>query len=123
MGICYKELGQLATARTFFMRAAEIDKNWGLPYIYEATLYQAAVQRCGTFDFMDKIVLQLAVDTYRRAKTIDPSVAAIADEAIKSLASSVPTKEDYFFRKLKSGTVIKIEGRCYNWIGKSVTVP
>lgn len=123
MGICYKELGQLTTARTFFYRAAEVDKSWGLPYIYEATLYQAAVQKCGTFDFMDKVVLQLAVDTYRRAKSIDQSVASIADEAIRSLSSSVPTKEDYFFRKLKSGTAIKIEGPCYNWIGKSITVP
>ncbi|MEJ5306312.1 MAG: tetratricopeptide repeat protein [Ignavibacteria bacterium] len=123
MGICYKELGQFATARNYFYRAAEIDKNWGLPYIYEATLYQAAVQKCGSFEFMDKVVLQLAVDTYRKAKSIDPSVANIADDAIKSLANSVPTKEEYFFRRLKSGTVIKIEGPCYNWIGKSITVP
>ncbi len=123
IGICYKELGQLPTARVWFQRAAEVDKTWGLPFIYEATLYQAAVQRCGTFEFMDKIVLQLAVDTYRKAKSIDPGVASIADDAIKSLSNSVPTKEDYFFRKLKSGTVIKIEGSCYNWIGKSVTVP
>lgn len=123
IGICYKELGQLSTARTFFYKAADIDKNWGLPYIYEATLYQAAVQKCGSFDFMDKVVLQLAVDTYRKAKSVDPNVASIADDAIKSLASSIPTKEDYFFRKLKSGTVIKIEGNCYNWIGKSITVP
>lgn len=123
IGICYKELGQFATARTYFYKAAELDKNWGLPYIYEATLYQAAVQKCGSFDFMDKVVLQLAVDTYRKAKAIDPSVANLADEAIKSLANSVPTKEEYFFRRLKSGTVIKIEGPCYNWIGKSITVP
>lgn len=123
MGICYKELGQFATARTYFNKAAEIDKNWGLPYIYEATLYQAAVQKCGSFEFMDKVVLQLAVDTYRKAKSIDPSVANIADEAIQSLSNSVPTKEEYFFRRLKSGTTIKIEGPCYNWIGKSITVP
>ncbi|MGB9664852.1 MAG: tetratricopeptide repeat protein [Ignavibacteria bacterium] len=123
MGICYKELGQFATARTYFYKAAEVDKNWGLPYIYEATLYQAAVQKCGSFDFMDKIVLQLAVDTYRKAKSIDPGVANIADEAIQSLSNSVPTKEEYFFRRLKSGTVVKIEGPCYNWIGKSITVP
>lgn len=123
IGICYKELGQYSQARTYFYRAAEIDKNWGLPFIYEATLYQAAVQKCGTFEFMDKVVLQLAVDTYRKAKSVDPSVASIADDAIKSLSSSVPTKEEYFFRRLKSGTTIKIEGPCYNWIGKSVTVP
>ncbi len=123
MGICYKELGQLSTARTFFYRAAELSKNWGLPYIYEATLYQTAVQKCGTFEFMDKVVLQLAVETYRKAKSIDPNVASLADDAIRSLSGSVPSKEEYFFRRLKPGTVIKIEGPCYNWIGKSITVP
>lgn len=123
IGICYKELGQLSTARNFFYRAAEVDRNWGLPYIYEATLYQTAVQKCGTFEFMDKVVLQLAVDVYRRAKSVDAGVTSIADDAIRSLANSVPTKEEYFFRRLKSGTVIKIEGPCYNWIGKSITVP
>lgn len=123
LGICYKELGQFSTARTYFYRASELSKDWGLPYIYEATLYQTAVQKCGTFEFMDKVVLQLAVDTYRKAKSIDSSVAVLADDAIRSLSGSVPTKEEYFFRRLKPGTIIKIEGPCYNWIGKSITVP
>lgn len=123
IGICYKELGQFSTARNYFYQAAELSKGWGLPYIYEATLYQAAVQKCGSFEFMDKVVLKLAVDTYAKAKAIDPSVASLADDAIRSLSNSIPTKEEYFFRKLKSGQTIKIEGNCYNWIGKSITVP
>ena len=45
-----------------------------------------------------------------------------AADRVNALANSVPTKEDYFFRKLKNGDVIKIEGRCYDWIGKSITV-
>lgn len=123
IGICYKELGQFSTARNYFYQAAELSKGWGLPYIYEATLYQAAVQKCGSFEFMDKVVLKLAVDTYAKAKALDPSVAPLADDAIRSLSNSIPTKEEYFFRKLKSGQTIKIEGNCYNWIGKSITVP
>lgn len=123
IGICYKELGQFSTARNYFYQAAELSKGWGLPYIYEATLYQAAVLKCGSFEFMDKVVLKLAVDTYAKAKAIDPSVASLADDAIRSLSNSIPTKEEYFFRKLKSGQTIKIEGNCYNWIGKSITVP
>ncbi len=123
IGICYKELGQLSTARTFFYKAAEIGNGWGLPYIYEATLYQTSVQRCGTFEFMDKIVLKLAQETYAKARSVDPSIAQMANEAISNLNSSIPTKEEYFFRKYRSGQTIKIEGSCYNWIGKSITVP
>ncbi|MBM4174785.1 MAG: tetratricopeptide repeat protein [Ignavibacteria bacterium] len=123
IGICYKELGQLSTARTFFYKAAEVGNGWGLPYIYEATLYQTAVQKCGSFEFMDKIVLKLAQEIYMKARSVDPNVTAMANEAISNLNSSVPTKEEYFFRKYRSGQTIKIEGNCYNWIGRSVTVP
>lgn len=123
IGICYKELGQLATARNFFYKAADIEMGWGLPYIHEAALYRTAVERCGTFDFMDKVVLKLAQDTYYRAKSVDASVTVLANEGINSLNGSVPSKEEYFFRKYRSGQTIKIEGSCYNWIGKSITVP
>lgn len=51
---------------------------------------------------------------------MDPSLD-MARERINALAGAVPTKEDYFFRKLKSGDTIPIT--CVGWIGKSVTVP
>jgi len=35
----------------------------------------------------------------------------------------VPSQEDWFFNKKKSGDVIPITGDCFGWIGKSVTVP
>lgn len=123
IGICYKELGQLSTARNFFYKAAEVGNGWGLPYLHEAALYRTTVDRCGTFDFMDKVVLKLAQDTYNRAKSVDASVTAMANEGINSLNNSVPSKEEYFFRKYRTGQTIKIEGSCYNWIGKSITVP
>jgi len=72
---------------------------------------------------MDKCVYQLAVDTYRKAVNIGGSSAANARERIQALANSVPQKEDYFFRKLRSGSEVKIEGACYNWIGKSIIIP
>jgi tetratricopeptide (TPR) repeat protein len=123
IGICYKELGQFATARNFFYKAAEIGSGWGLPYLHEAALYRTAVDKCGTFEFMDKVVLKLAQDIYYKAKSVDVSVAVLASEGINSLNNSVPSKEEYFFRKYRSGQTIKIEGPCYNWIGKSITVP
>lgn len=122
IGIIYKERNQLSVARTFFQKAASVSPDWGYPIFLEATLYEQAARNCG-FEFKDKLVYLLAQDTYKRARQIDPSIAAQANERIKALENSVPTKEDYFFRKIKSGTVLKIEGECYDWINKTVTVP
>ena len=43
-------------------------------------------------------------------------------DSIEEIWPDYPSKEDFFFRKLKDGDVIKIEGKCYDWIGKSITV-
>jgi tetratricopeptide (TPR) repeat protein len=121
LGIIAKDKGQLSAARTHFEKASSVGNGWGLPIYYVGNLYEQAARSCG-FEFEDKLVYQLAVDTYRRARNMDPSLTQ-AQERISALSSSLPTQEDYFFRGYKSGQVIQINGRCYNWIGKSVTVP
>ena len=84
-------------------------------------LYEQAARDCA-FDFKTKLVYLLAQDTYRRAVSIDPSLAQARDR-IGALSSSIPTQEDWFFNKYKSGDVIPITGDCFTWIGKSITVP
>lgn len=121
LGIAYRDKGSFSAARTQFQKAFDLDRNWALPVFYEGLLYETAARNCG-FDFMDKCVYQLAVETYRRAISIDPNFSQARDR-ISALSNSVPTKEDYFFRQLKSGTSIRIEGKCYDWIGRSITVP
>jgi tetratricopeptide (TPR) repeat protein len=121
LGLIYKDKNQLSAARIQFEKASDVGKGWGLPIYYIGYLYEQAARGCG-FEFEDKLVYQLAVDTYKRAKNMDPNLAQ-AQDRISALSTSVPTKEDYFFRKYKSGDVIPITGSCYGWIGKSVTVP
>ena len=77
----------------------------------------------GDFDFMAKCVYLLAVNTYRKAASVGGTYANQAADRAKALSNSVPTKEDYFFRKMRAGDTIKIEGKCYDWIGRTVTVP
>lgn len=122
LGILYKDKGQLSAARTQYQKANDIGNGWGQAIFNEGLLYEQAARGC-TFDFDTKLVYQLAVDTYRRAKNTDPTIAAQAQERINALSNSVPTKEDYFFRKLKSGTSVPITGNCFGWIGRSITVP
>ena len=89
--------------------------------LYEGLLYETAARNCD-FNFETKLVYQLAVDTYKKALNIDPSLVQ-AKERIPALASSVATKEDYFFRGYKSGQTVPITGKCYGWIDRSITVP
>lgn len=122
LGIVYKDKGQLSAARVQYQKAASLKNGWGLPIYYEGLLYEQAARNCGSFDFEDKLVYQLAVDTYRKAANTEPSLTQARDR-VSALSSSVPTKEDYFFRKYKSGASIPISGNCYGWIGRSVSVP
>ena len=121
LGIIYKDEGQLAAARTQYEKASQIGNGWGYAVYNEGLLYEDAARNC-TFDFNAKIVYQLAVDTYKKAKSMD-NTAPQAQDRISALSASVPTQEDYFFRGYKSGQTIPITGDCYSWIGKSISVP
>jgi len=121
LGLIYKEQGKLSKARQYFESANSKAGGWGMAIFSIGLLYEQSARNC-TFDFNTKLVYLLAQDTYRRAVNIDPSLSQARDR-ISALSSSVPTQEDWFFHKKKSGDVIPITGDCFTWIGKSVTVP
>ncbi len=121
LGIVYKDQKRYALARTEYLKANDVAKGWGQAIFYEGLLYEQAASSC-EFNFDAKTVYLLAVETYRRALSIDPSLAQAKDR-ISALSDSIPTKEDYFFRGYKKGQVIPIKGKCYDWINKSITVP
>lgn len=118
LGIIYKDMGKLAQARNEFIKASEKGNNWALPIYYEGYLYEQAAANCSDFD--RKVVYLLAYQTYKKALAMDASLAQARDR-ISALAGVIPTKEDYFFRNIKSGQVLQIT--CVSWIGRSVTVP
>jgi tetratricopeptide (TPR) repeat protein len=121
LGLIYKEQGKLSKARQYFETANDKGGGWGMAIFSIGLLYEQAARDC-TFDFKTKLVYLLAQETYRRAVSIDPNLAQARDR-IGALSSSVPSQEDWFFNKYKSGDVIPITGDCFTWIGKSVTVP
>lgn len=122
LALMYKNKNQLLTSRTYLQKARSANPDWDYPIYIEGTLYEQAARNCG-FEFMDKVVYQLAVNTYRETAAKGGDYSSIARERIAALSNSVPSLEDYFFRKLGSGDTIKIEGTCYDWIERSVTVP
>lgn len=117
-GKALMEAGKYSQARTQFLKASDVGNGWALPIFYEGFLYEQSAGGCTDFD--RKVVYLLAQNTYRRALNMDPNLGEARDR-INALSGSIPTKEDYFFRNIKSGTVIPIT--CVGWIGKSVTAP
>jgi tetratricopeptide (TPR) repeat protein len=121
LGLINKEQGKLSKSRQYFEIANDKAGGWGMAIFSIGLLYEQSARDCA-FDFKTKLVYLLAQDTYRRAVSIDPSLAQARDR-IGALSSSVPSKEDWFFHKYKSGDVIPITGDCFTWIGKSIIVP
>jgi len=100
VAIIYKNKEQLSTSRNYLRKASEISPDWDYPVFIEATLYEQAARNCG-FEFMDKCVYLLAQQTYARAKNLGGSFASQAQERMSALSSSIPTKEELFFRNIK----------------------
>lgn len=123
IALVYKKIGQLSISRSYLQKAMKADPNWDYPIYIEGSLYEQSARDCmsGKLEFMDKCVFKLAVETYASARSKGGSYASTAAERISALSPTIPTNEDYFFRQIKSGTTIKIEGGCYDWIGKSIT--
>lgn len=121
LALLYKDMGQLSVARSYLQKSSRVAPSWDYPLFIEAGLYEQAARSCG-FEFEDKCVYKLAAETYRKVAKMGGENASQAADRAKQLVNSVPTNEEYFFRSLKNGDTIKIEGRCYDWIGKSITV-
>lgn len=130
---CYREMKNFTQARVYAQRAASSDKGWGRPYIEIAEIYKAAVEDCimstkggdwSKLDINDKLVYKLAQESYARAKQVEPGIANEANQLSNALSTLVPSKEDYFFYRssIQNGKMA-IQGKCYEWVKESVTVP
>ena len=106
LGLIYKEQGKLSKARQYFETANDKAGGWGMAIFSIGLLYEQSARDC-KFDYETKLVYLLAQETYRRAVSIDASLSQARDR-IGALSTSIPTQEDWFFHKKKSGDVIPI---------------
>ena len=122
MGIAQQQLGRLSSARSSFRKALEIDSDYGPAYVAIGDLYATAVSQCGSFEPEDRAVYWLAVDYYQKARSVDPSVSAQANQKASTYRQSFPTQENLFFKGWEPGQSYNINYGCYSWIGESTTV-
>lgn len=119
LGLSYSGQGSWSAARNALLRAAEIDRTKGEPYINLAMVYANSARSID--DGMGgRSAYWVAVDELRHAKQVEPTdnIIAIADRLISSYAGGYPKKNDAFMLDLIDGHSYVVPG----WIGKTTTV-
>lgn len=125
MGLAKNRSGDLRQAREQFRKAIEMRSDYGQAYIAVGDVYAKAVSECGGSKMgrRDKAVYWAAVDMYRKAKQVDPSVSSTADSKINTYRKYFPSNEDIFFIDgWEKGGRVRIDYGCYSWIGETTTV-
>ncbi len=116
--LTFTKLNDPQTARSYARNAIEIDPDNGRPYILIGRMYANSTEECGGDKFEKQAVLWAAVDKFKQAKQVDPSLASQADGYIKSYKPRFPSKEDIFFHNFEMGDTYTVG--C--WINEKTTV-
>ena len=107
-----------SNARTFALKAAALKSGWGEPYILIGDCYAQSYKTCDDGELGRYGVYWVAVDKYRKAKSVDASVASVANKKIASISSRYPATKDVFFYGKKTGDSYTVG--C--WINESTTI-
>lgn len=119
----YHELATLSfespqVAKGYIKKAIENNPNSGKSLILLGDLYAHNSKSYGENDFERSLVFLVAVDYYNKAKRVDPTVEAEANQKIATFSQYFPIKEDIFFNGLTVGQAYNLGG----WIGESTTI-
>lgn len=106
---CYRSLKNYSSARTYALKCAAERPEDGHPYLIIGDMYAASSKTCGDNEIAKKAVYWVAVDMYYKAKSVDPEIADIANERIRSYSVYFPPKEDIFFHNLNEGDEYEVE--------------
>lgn len=101
--------GRWEQGRTYARKAIELDKTDGEPYMIIGYLYASSGKDCNVNPLHAKAVYWVAVDQFVKAKSVDPSMAAKANEMIRDYSKMFPTSEDAFFYNVFEGDTYQVE--------------
>ena len=120
MGLAYvnQKMGALSAAKSNCLKAGQLRKDWGNPYLYLATLYAEAAGTCGANAVEKNAVYWAAINKLSYARSIDPSIANKAAKLISAYTQQIPDKGISFQLGYKEGDKINIG--C--WINETVSV-
>lgn len=115
----YYELAVVSNANRDFCEAIEyareaigLKNEYGKAYFLLGDAYIAYRDSLGD-DFQQRTAFWAAADKFRKAASVDPSLAEDARELLDEIASQYPDNEDVFFLDLKEGDPYHVGG-CIN---------
>ncbi len=111
-------LKQYAAARTFAYKYAALKPGDGTPYIIIGDMYSQSAASCGTDELTSRAANWAAADKYMKAKAVDKSKEAEANQRLNAVATRFPKKEAIFFNGLNKGQAYTVG--C--WINETTTV-
>lgn len=118
--IYYRDLKNFSLSRKYALEAASYKSGWGEPYMLIGKLYASSGPLCGPGTGWDsQVVTWPAIDKWEYARSIDSSVAAEANQLIRTYSQYMPKKEDVFVRtSIKVGDSFRVN--C--WIQETTRV-
>ncbi len=121
--MCYKvaavqfSLKKYSKARSYALKAIELNSKFGQPYILIAQCY-AATSNWSDDPVKNSCTYFAALDKLYTAKKVDPSVKKEADKYIHSYSTYTPEEATLFMKGYKNGDAITIGG----WINETTTI-
>jgi len=113
----YSNKKNYGKARTLAKQAAGMKSGWGSPYMMLGDIYARMSKRCKE-DWDTRLAILAALDKYRKAKSVDPSVADEANKRIRTYSAAKPEKSEGHMRGVDAGQVVT----CGCGVGESVKV-
>ncbi len=114
----YQALNKFDKARNIAKRAAKLNPSAGKPYIIIGDMYAASASKCGNDELTKKVSYWVAVDKYKKAKSVDSDLAASMNKKIAAYQKHFPPTELLFFHNLNEGDSYDVE--C--WINETTKV-
>lgn len=106
----YLNTNQYALGRTACLKALEIKPEEGRAYLVLGNMYAAGAKACGTeAQVSQRAAYWVAVDTYIKAKQVDPNIAETADKLIAAYRAHFPSGDDLFTFGYKEGETYTVD--------------
>jgi tetratricopeptide (TPR) repeat protein len=106
------------SARGDAREAIKLQPKNGKLYLLIGSIYAASAKTFGDNDFDKSMVFVLAVDYFKKAKAVDPSVAEEANKNISIYKKYFPNKENAFFQGYNAGDTYRVGG----WINETTKI-
>jgi tetratricopeptide (TPR) repeat protein len=114
----YRNLKNYTASRANALKTTELRPGDGKPWILIGDLYAISASTCGDNEVTSKAAYWAAVDKYQRARSVDESVASLANSRIATYSAAFPKGEQLFFRGYNKGDSFRVE--C--WINETTTI-